>query len=496
MTSALDRRAVVVAIAIATAAVAISLTGSGNPSLWGDEAASVLSAQRSLPSLGKMVQNVDAVHALYYVALHLWVDVFGSSPFSVRVPSAIAVGLACAAIVATGALLRGIRYGAIAGIIAAVLPRMTDIGSEARSFAMTAAIASWLTLTFVLIIRAHGRRKRLWFGYGALLALGTSLFIWLALVAVAHLVCLLIARERARGAGNGLVVGWLVSSVAAAVVAAPVLILALVERRQIAYLADRQRYDIDSLLVSPWFENPFLAGVGWAMIAVAVAMVVREGAARSGRDRVETLLPLAWLAVPPLALLIASIGIAVYTPRYLAMSAPAVALMVAVGIDALMASKRRVEAVTAIAAVIALAAPVWASQRGPYAKNDSDWAAISEYVGDRARPGDAVAFDDETRPSRRPRLALRTYPAGFAGLADPTLKTPYWQNSTWYDDTYALDEALALGRLDGVSRVWLIEYAISGVADTYGIDALKGAGFELVSTTGTHRSSILEFVRS
>jgi mannosyltransferase len=72
--------------------VLAAFVGSWVPSFWGDEAASVMSAQRSLPSQFAMLQNVDAVHGVYYLLLHFWIEAFGASEISVRFPSAIAVG--------------------------------------------------------------------------------------------------------------------------------------------------------------------------------------------------------------------------------------------------------------------------------------------------------------------------------------------------------------------------------------------------------------------
>src|SRR5690349_3756517 len=71
-------------------AAVVSATGSWIPSLWGDEAASVLSAMRPPESLVAMLGHVDAVHGAYYFGLQLWVDLFGAEPFAVRLPSAIA----------------------------------------------------------------------------------------------------------------------------------------------------------------------------------------------------------------------------------------------------------------------------------------------------------------------------------------------------------------------------------------------------------------------
>src|SRR3954469_21605585 len=46
---------------------AVAYAGAGTPSYWGDEAASIVSAQRSLPSLFAELGHIDAVHGLYYL---------------------------------------------------------------------------------------------------------------------------------------------------------------------------------------------------------------------------------------------------------------------------------------------------------------------------------------------------------------------------------------------------------------------------------------------
>ncbi len=492
------RRTALAAVATGGVAVAVSMIGSGTASLWGDEAASVLSAQRSVPSLIGMVQRVDAVHGLYYLGLHFWILIAGSSPFAVRAPSAVAIGLCVAGIVVLGSLLRGRRFGVIAGLLCAVLPRLTDVGSEARSYAFSAAIAVWLTVVLVLILRSPAPRVRLWVAYGALLAIGTWLFLYLALIAVAHLAVLVLPPGRGR-----LVRNWSIAVASAFVVASPLVLLAILERGQIAYLASRNYLDPTSLFVSPFFEDPVVAAVGWLLIVAGAALSIRDWRTAWHRWQVPTassvsaLVPIAVLLVPSSVLIGSSLAIADYTPRYLAMCAPAAGLLMAIPLDALAAGpRRRWLSVVGVLAVIAVTAPVWVLQRGPYAKNQSDWAAISAQLSIHGRPGDAVAFDDSVRPSRKPRLALNTYPAGFRGLLDPTLKTPYTASPTWYDKVYSLQEAQDQGRLDGISTLWLIEYATPTHTDSYGVSTLLAAGFHESARFPTHRSVILEFVRS
>lgn len=494
-------RDLVVAVGLGILAVAVSATGSGTASLWGDEAASLLSAQRPLSSLALMVQHVDAVHALYYLGLHLWIGVAGTSPFALRFPSAVAIGLAVTGLVVLGQRLRGLRLGVLAGVIALAMPRLTDVGSEARSYAFTAAVAVGLTLLFTIQLQAIPPRRRLWVAYGALLAFGTVLFLWVALIAVAHLLVLLLVRRPLLRTG-------LVTVGVAMGAASPVLLLAFLERDQIAYLGNRQVFDATAILVTPWFENPAVAIAVWPLVVAGAALAVREWllgrrgwAVPNPRARVA-LLPVAWMLVPTVALIASSAVVAVFTPRYLAMCAPAVALLAAAPLDALLARSLRLRrpapgalAALALVTVLALIAPVWAAQRTPYAKNNSDWAAISSEMAVLAHPGDAVVFDDTVRPSRRTRLALRAYPAGFVGLRDITLKAPFTASTTWYDQTYTLAEARDLGRLTGVSRVWLVEYALPGSVDDAGVATLKLAGFHQDDVVRLHRSEILEFVR-
>ena len=495
------RRNLVVAVLLGAAAVAVSATGSGTASLWGDEAASLLSAERSLPSLAMMAQHVDAVHTLYYLGLHLWIGLAGTSPVALRFPSAVAIGLAVTGLVELGRRMRSLRFGILSGVIAMALPRLTDVGSEARSYAFTAAVAVGLTLLLTIQLQTRAPRRRAWVAYGVLLAVGTLLFLWVALIGAAHLLVVIVARrEFLRTA--------LVTVGVAMAAASPVLVLAFLQRDQIAYLGSRQAFDATAILVTPWFENPAVAIAVWPLVAAGAALAVREWllghrgwAVPSPRARVA-LLPLAWMLIPTLALIGGSAVVAVFTPRYLAMCAPAVALLAAMPLDALLTRSLRLRrlapgglALVALLAVLALIAPVWAAQRGPYAKNNSDWAAISSEMSALASPGDAVAFDDTVRPSRRTRLALRAYPAGFVGLRDITLKTPFSANTTWYDTTYTIAEAEDLRRLDGVRRVWVVEYALPGTVDDADVAALKLAGFHQANVVRLHRSAILEFLR-
>ncbi|HEY5223384.1 MAG TPA: glycosyltransferase family 39 protein [Microbacteriaceae bacterium] len=503
-------------------ATLVSMLGSWIPSLWEDEAASLLSARRPLGSLFMMLGHIDAVHGTYYLGLHAWIDVFGGSPFSIRFPSAIGIGLCAAAVVVLVRRLRSTRTAIIAGLVCAFLPRLTYAGEEARSYAFSAAIAAWLTVLLLeLLARSRPDRtppdrtrpnRMLWVAYAALLALGIYCFLYVGLMVAAHAVIVLWQRP-----GRRFVAVWALSAAVGIAAAVPIGVWAFLERSQISYLATRQQLTPDSILVGLWFGYSAAAIVGWALIVIAVgatavaAVQLRRRrhagddvpSARPGTRQLPSLELVAscWLFIPAVLLIVPGTFIAAFSPRYLTLCAPAAAILIACGIARLAALKRLPDrrrtlvAVIATGVVLAAMVPAYLVQRGPYAKNNSDWAEISAVVGAHATPGDAVLFDHSVPQSRRPELALHTYPAGFTGLQNVLLKTPNVDNISWSDTMYSVAQAIALGRFTGVTRAWLVEYSTPAHTDSWGLTALRALGFTPVGHYRTFGSEIIELSR-
>ncbi|ARC57872.1 hypothetical protein AS850_12380 [Frondihabitans sp. 762G35] len=475
-------------------ATILSMVGSWIPSLWGDEAASVMSAQRSIPSLLTMLTHVDAVHGSYYLGLHAWIDLYGASPFVVRIPPAIAVGVAVAGVVMLVGELATTRLAVIAGLVTSILPRVTYMGEETRAYAFSAAFVVWATWLLVRLLRAERPGRRWWIAYAAVFLLGVYSFLYVGLFVVVHGVVVLTTRRDGR-----FVRRWAAAIVAVVVLASPLLVLGYLERAQIAFLEQQDNITFQSMTVGLWFGNAWFAALAWLLIVVAVVAAVvrvrRDGWPRREERPSLTFVALLWLLVPAVILVVASLVKASFTSRYMSYSAPAAGILMAIGIETLARAgwRRMLGAVVLVAAAVA---PIYVSQRTPYSKNESDWAVISSTVAAHAKPGDAIVFDDDARPSRRPRLALHTYPAGFAGLDDVTLKTPFTRSDTWYDRTYSVETALAQGKFDGHDRVFVVEYVRGGTVDTYGLADLKAAGYAVRATYPTHSSRILELVRS
>jgi len=537
---------------IGLVAFTISVIGSWIPSLWGDEAASIMSAERPWSSLFSMLGNVDAVHGTYYVFLHLWIDLFGASTFSVRLPSSIAVGVAAAGIVVLAHRLGNRRVAMMAGILFAVLPRVTYMGAEARSYMIGTALAVWLTILFVHLVSRRVTSRLAWLGYAALFALSIYVFLYLVLLAVVYAVTLL-AYSRDRR----LVLRWLGWSALGVALAGPLIYFAAHQREQVAFLGHRHGVTPLSFIVTQWFGSDALALAAWLTIAAlvatsVVALVRRRRRARAGapggaaadvsaraserggaaagvsvsaaasrpapasgpaspahpgpaialrligeHDRPNLLvLAFAWFVLPPLALFMATTFITpMYSVRYMSFVTPAIAILLALAIDVL--ARRRWIAVAVVAALVALATPSDIAQRGAYAKDGgSDWAQVAQVIGQNSHAGDAIAFDETARPSRDPRLAMHVYPADFVNVVDVTLRAPYEDTAGLWDATQSISASAGrIAQTDG--RLWLVEYHGldgAGVINTIGqakrLAELHALGYTVTRTFTLHRDAV------
>lgn len=504
-----------IAVAFGLVATVVCAAGSWIPSLWGDEATTLMSARRPVSTLLPMLFHVDAVHGLYYLGMHGWIRLAGESPFALRLPSAAAIGLAVAAVTLLAGRRGGPKAAIVAGLVACVLPRLTYAGEEARSFAFTAAAAAWLTLLLVWLVDGGGRaapasvRRSCWAVYAAGLALTSYLFLYTASLVVAHLAILLFSR-----ASRPTLRAWSLATGGALLALTPLVLLAWLERSQIGYLGNNP-LDPVTLLYSPWFSNGWVAIIAWACILLAIGSALvgwwsrqravgaeaSPGAAQ--RPISATLVGACWLILPTGALLLVNLAFPMYTARYSTFAAPAAALLIAEGLLVLGRSVARRSGVPAVAATgagmllfVAVCTPVYVLQRGPYAKNDSDWAEVSAAMASVAQRGDAVVFDESTKPSQRPRLAMHTYPAGFTAVSDPTLATPYDRNIGWADRVHSVPRAAELGRFEGVQRVWLVENDVDGNLHRYGLAELEALGFEETGRSiPTHRTMLIELTR-
>ena len=479
------------AITLGVVGAAVGFAGSWIPSYWGDEAASIMSASRSWPSLWSELGTIDAVHGTYYAFLHLWTMLFGTSELATRAPSAIAVGFMVAGTFVIARRFGTQRFALLAAVVCMVLPRATFLSTEARSYAFAAAAAVWLTELCLELVRRQAPRSR-WVLYGLAMAAAIYLFLYLALLLVVHAVYIYLSQRQA-------IRPWSRGALIAVVAALPIILIATREKWQIDFLARRNYATVANILVKQWFGTPWVAILCWAFIVIVVVAYLRNR--RGWKDRPAAgfaSLAFAWLVLPTALLLAANAVSPMYNVRYLSFSTPAAALLIAVGVSVAARFVARVVGrrtqrrapMTAIAALMvlsiaALCAPVYVGQRTPFAKDGgSDLRQVSEYFAAQGRTGDAVVFDQTTKPSRNPRLALRLYPSGFAGLSDVELLAPFDSASTLWDTVAPLPAVAHLPE-----RVWAVELG-HGSSVPPDVAVLKQRGYVVESSTVIHRTHI------
>lgn len=490
-------RPAVVPVGIGVAVGLVDYVGAGIPSYWGDEAASVMSGQRSLPSLLQELSAVDAVHGIYYMLLHVWMWAFGTGEWATRSLSAIAIGAMAAGVVVLGSMWFDRRTAVIAGVLVAVIPRASGSAIEARGYAITAAVVVWLAVLFTALLR-RGAPRRHWVLFGVLAGICSWFFLYLLLVPLAMFTVTFLASRRGTPLRTGVrgPRGDMVAAAAATMLAAlPIITMAAFQRNQVSFLAHRGYLSPTGVLVTPWFSQVAVAAVMWTLIAGgAVFALVHPLERAAGR------LALAWLLVPALALIAVDVIVApTYNPRYLAVSLGAVTLLAARGITgALRAVTRRarrwapVAAVLVAVVVLGVTVPQYLQQRTPYAKDGgADFRFTAQTVAQRAHLGDAVLFGAGPRPSRTARLAFRLYPDDFAGLQDPQLRTPYDARAGLWDD---LATVTAVAPTLHESTLWLLE---TNGAQTASADlaALRRAGYAIVGQQHVHRTTVYEFTK-
>jgi mannosyltransferase len=458
-------------VAVFSTGLLLSLLGSWRPSLWSDEAATISAAQRSLAELWDMVHNIDAVHAVYYLLMHGWLQVFPAEAFFLRLPSALATGLTAVGVYWLGCRLASPQAAVCGALVLAVLPRTTWMGLEARSYAFSALLAVAATLVLVVVTMTSTPRRELLglAGYAALVAVGIAMSLYLALLLVAHGISLLLQssvswRLRWR---------WLGASVTGLVLAGPVVWAATHQTGQLGSAFSLLSW-VRSVVVSQWFlgQTPTLTtddgGSGgpdslWKLGAVGLALVcwslVLFGALARQRSGALLVWTLPWLVVPTVVVGLYSVSVQdIYNPRYFTFSTAALALLVGQGLALI---GRRWLLAVAVALIVLCASPVYASQRTMYAKSSTDWSGVAHFVAaHRGEGGRQAVYFSPRYPIKGPlvsqtaRGVKTAYPEAFAEMLDVTLLRTPVQDDNLSGTSRLLQDSLA--QLSDVDTVWVV----------------------------------------
>ena len=500
-----------VALIPAVVTFGVTLYEIQRPSFWQDEASTLADTHRTLPQLFALLGHIDAVHGAYYVLMWFVTRVAGTGELAVRFPSAVAMAVAAGGIGLLGKRLVSGRAGLAAGLVFAAIPQVSWYGQNAREYALVTAVATIASYLFVRAVQAspdarRGTMNNWLIGYGVSLAVLGLLNLFALLLIPAHgLMLAALARRdaavRVPGAGGSpadvtsrpLARNWLIAALAALVASSPVTFFGWKERGQVAWIKALDVHAITGVeqLVGP---GTVLIAV-LIIIAAGIVISAARGRTRLRADWPQPLVALCvpWLVLPPALLLAVSVAHPVYLFRYIVFCIPAAALLVGTALAAL----GRAAGTLALVVIVALVLPAQAAVRGPQSHDDENLRAVSHFMADHARRGDAVLF-----ASFYERKIAIAYPAGFRTLRDISLG----ESAVATAEPVASNAPTALisRRLAAVSQVWLIsrlrlpEPVPPGAPPGFKqvLPPLKKLGFRLAYKRAISKYSVSLYVRS
>lgn len=152
-------------------------------SIWHDEGYSLMLAP--LGPIEIVMRTARDVHPpLYYLLLHYWLQLFGSSELAAR---SLSVACSLATIVVVFVLIRrliGTTTARVAVVLAALAPFLVRYAQEARMYALVALL---LTLATYLLVKAQQDSWRPgWYLYGLVMALAFYTHYYSLFILVVH----------------------------------------------------------------------------------------------------------------------------------------------------------------------------------------------------------------------------------------------------------------------------------------------------------------------
>lgn len=398
---------------VAILAFVVGVIGIGNPSLWFDESATLSAASRPLDELVELAGAHDSAHTFYYLLMHGWFTVFPETEAWARVPSCFAIAAAAAGVVVLGRLLSTPAVGLTAGIVFAILPRVTWAAIEARPYALAAAVSVWLTICLLLAIR--GSRGLRWVIYAGMLTVAVLVNIHILLLVPVHLCILRILRV-----GRPLYVRWTMTTAATIVVLLPYLLFMKSKSGQINWIDPVDSDVVRNLVETQYFVFAHVfAGLAYLVIGLAVVQLVRGRRTSDHTTTSVAAICVAWIVLPTAGILLYSLLVqTIYVDRYLTFTSPAMGLLLGAAIVSVARNAVRIGLVIAVFAVAAT--PNYLHERADYAKFGMDYSRVADFVALHTSPGDCLVLDD-TQTTGPVRALIAARPSAYDELVDVSL---------------------------------------------------------------------------
>jgi len=338
-------------------------------SFWTDEAVNVVLVRDGWLSLLRTIGDHEPSQAVYLVLLKPWIAVVGQAEWLVRLPSVLFGAAAVALTVVLGTMLMDRLTGVVAGLVLATNAAFIEWSQYARTYSLAVLASVATTIVFVLVLRSSGS-SRAWLGYGALGAVSVYCHFFAGFVLVAQAVAALVRDGRA--ALGRLALAWAVILIGLIPFAAYVV---RGSRNQVEWIPEPGAGQI-------WNSVHFAAGLNAVILVGAIAGAILL--ARSDRGRWTTALVVGWAVLPLLEGLLVSVVHPALVPRFLLVTAPALALLTGYALT------RLPPAGTLLGLVLIIAVSGW-RLTGIYDRPPHDWERAGNMATDAYHHGTDVA---------------------------------------------------------------------------------------------------------
>ena len=423
----------------------------GRPGLWRDEAATIAVVRRSFVEIFKLSGHVDLVHLAYYlVADFAWQ--INESVTAVRLISVVAMSLAAGMLVLIGRELGSVRLGTLAGLLLVVNPFASRYAQEARPFASATLVATVSTYLVLRLLQNPSRRNQLAYG-ASLVALGLLNVLALMLV-LSHAWLVWWVGDRSDR------LRWVWSAGGGLAVVSPFVVITLTQRGQVSWIERPHLFDLRALATQEFGSRlaPFLVVALLGTVFAVRLVSVRAGWTRwsfwpSAPARTAVQLGIGWAVLPAVVLFLGSQVKPFWDVHYLVFTLPGLALLLAGLIPGLTSPSAVRSSIAFIAPVLLIATLGLNAQityRDRVVGHLEDLSGVSDYLGDRVVPGDAVLF----LPSDL-RVLSEVSPDEFALLDDVLVNRTPLQAANLVGTP--IDTSSAVDALRPHPRVWLIE---------------------------------------
>jgi mannosyltransferase len=453
-----------------------------NPSLGWDENATVIVSRRSLEQIFQLIRHTDGSIAPYYLSMHFWTDLFGTSEIALRAPSIIAMAVGVGLVGELGRRLFTPAVGLLAAVLLTTVPLMSRYAQDARVYGITFMLVMLSTLLLYRAVERPTWRRWCWYGLTVLLV---GLAHILGLTMLAGHVFVVANRWRRGSVGQDperdgpdrrALARWFPVTGAALLLVSPLIALGLTQR-------DEQLDWIEPLTSTEVRAAPTdlfgTAAIAWLFIGLAILA--------RWRDR-RLLAELGVAAVvPPAVLIVASfVTNPIWVPRYVLFVLAPIALLAATAV-----ARTPVRAVAVLGLVVAMAWPTQMQLRGPATHHGPSFREIAGIIAGNQQPGDGIVYGGPSNWSLR--AGVDYYLAGKPAPGDLLLVRPAADVGR-LGAQECTDTAACVGN---APRVWLIRLfrQPDPLADAGPIAPVLRSGYQRVRVWQISRGTVALYER-